>query len=46
MVLGKLKIRFWENSRFWGNVFGVVGKLQQNTGGVRLCEKKASKVDV
>lgn len=52
MVLGKLKICFWEKSRFWGIifgricVFGGVGKLQQNTGGVRLCEKETLKGDV
>lgn len=49
---------FWENEKsvfgrnpdFWetflGNIFGGVGKLQQKTGGVRLCEKWDSKVDV
>lgn len=44
---------FWENEKsvfgkhFWGIcVFGGVGKLQQKTGGVRLCEKWDSKVDV
>ena len=36
---------FWET--FLGNLcFWVVGKLQQKTGGVRLCEKWDSKVDV
>lgn len=51
MVLGKLKIRFWEKSRFWeailGNLcFGGGRKSQQNTGGVRLCEKETLKGDV
>lgn len=42
MVLGKLKISFWEKSRFLGNIFGricvlvVVGKLQQNIGGALM----------
>lgn len=42
---------FGRNPDFWEAfleicVFGVVGKLQQNTGGVRLCEKWVTKGDV
>ena len=51
MFLGKLKIRFWENFRFLGNIFGEVvflgwyencNKIQE----VRLCEKRVTKGDV